>query len=39
MAIRTVGNQDNKCLQDPPGQSAVHPQNVLHDHEPSEPGQ
>ena len=39
MAIRTVRNQDNKCLQDAPGQSAVHPENVLHDHEPPESGQ
>ena len=25
MALGTVRNQDNKCLQDAPGQSAVHP--------------
>lgn len=39
MALGTVRNQDNKCLQDTPGQSAVHPENVLHNHEPLEPGQ
>lgn len=39
MAVRTVRNQDNKRLQDAPGQSAVHPANVLHDHEPPESGQ
>lgn len=39
LAICTVGNQDNKCLQDPPGQSAVYPANVLHHHEPPESGQ
>lgn len=39
MAICTVRDQDNKCLQDPAGQSPVHTENVLHDHEPPEPGQ
>lgn len=39
MAICTVRNQDYKCLQNTPGQSAVHPENVLHDHELTEPGQ
>lgn len=39
LAVGAVRDPHHQRLQNAPGQGAVHPEDVLHHHEPAQPGQ